>query len=73
MSNRVCINPQCQAPYGKMHKKGCPSYVEPTYTRAMLEKFFRDNGRTFIDPVEGVKKEMISISDLDKLESMFYR
>jgi len=35
MSQRLCIT--CNAPYGKRHKKGCPAYIEPTYTREMID------------------------------------
>lgn len=70
MSQRLCIT--CSAPYGERHKKNCPAYIEPTYTREMIEEFMVSNGRKITVPKDGQKKSMMLSSDLDKLEAKFY-
>lgn len=70
MSQRLCIT--CAVPYGKRHKKDCPAYIEPTYTREMIERFMKNNSRTINNPKDGQKQSMMISSDLDKLESFFY-
>lgn len=69
MSGRLCIT--CNAPYEKPHKKDCIRYVEPTYTREMIQRFMIDNGRKQADPKDGVLRSMMLSSDLDKLEKKY--
>ena len=71
MSQRLCIT--CNAPYGKRHIKGCPAYIEPIYTREMIEKFMISNGRKIADLKDGQKQPMMLSTDLDKLEAKFYQ
>ena len=70
MSERLCIT--CSTPYVQRHKKDCPAYVEPTYTREMLERFMTGNGRKIADPKDGQQRAMMLSSDLDELEAKFY-
>ena len=70
MSQKLCI--VCSSPYGQRHKKNCPSYVEPTYTHEMIERFMNGNGRKTKDPKDGQQRAMMLSSDLDKLEAKFY-
>lgn len=70
MSDRVCIS--CGQRYGERHLKTCPKYIEPTYTREMIEKFILDSGKKFIDPKNGVEAGVLLDSDLDQLEAKYY-